>query len=64
MEKEKLQDVSNITRCPNCKTIDAFMLAKIKRLQPDYTLGGNDWYCYNCDTKFTLKPNDERGSQK
>ena len=64
MEKEKLQDVSNITRCPNCKTIDAFMLAKIKRLQPDYTLGGNDWYCYNCDTKFTLKPVDERGSQK
>lgn len=64
MEKEKLQDVSNITRCPNCKTIDAFMLAKIKRLQPDYTLGGNDWYCYNCDTKFTLNPNDERGSQK
>lgn len=53
LEKSKIQEASNVTRCPNCQTRDAFMLGQIKRLQPDFTLGGSDWYCYVCNTKFT-----------
>ncbi|WP_061414077.1 hypothetical protein [Lactococcus sp. DD01] len=53
LEKNRDQEQGNVRMCPNCKTIDAFMLGRIQRLQRnDLTLVVTDGYCYVCDTKF------------